>query len=146
MNESPSPSAAEASRQVRAVVGRLRRRLRAASASGDITPGQESVLACLSSHDGMTVSDLAAAEGMRHQSMTTTVTPLLWLGLVQRRPDPEDGRRLRLALTIEGRRRVEEGRQARGGWLAGQLQDYCTEEERQTVIAAMSILERLAHD
>jgi len=146
MHESPSPSAVEASRQVRAVVGRLRRRLRAASASGDITPGQESVLACLSSHDGMTVSDLAAAEGMRHQSMTTTVTPLLELGLVQRRPDPEDGRRLRLALTAEGLRRVEEGRQARGEWLAGQLQDRCTEEERQTVIAAMSILERLAHD
>jgi DNA-binding MarR family transcriptional regulator len=146
MNESPSPSAVEASRQVRAVVGRLRRRFRAASASGDITSGQESVLARLSGHDGMTVSDLAAAEGMRHQSMTTTVTSLLGLGLVQRRPDPADGRRLRLALTTEGRRRVEEGRQARGGWLAGQLQEHCTEEERQTVIAAMSILERLTHD
>jgi DNA-binding MarR family transcriptional regulator len=146
MNESPSPSAVEAARQVRAVVGRLRRRFRAASARADITLGQESVLALLSNHDGITVSDLAAAEGMRHQSMTTTVTPLLGLGLVQRRPDPEDGRRLRLALTDEGRQRVEEGRQARGEWLAGQLRDHCTEEERQTVIAAMSILERLTHD
>lgn len=146
MQESPSPSAVEASRQVRAVVGHLRRRLRAATAGADITLGQESVLARLSSQDGMTVSDLAAAEGVRHQSMTTTVTPLLELGLVQRRPDPADRRRWRLALTAEGRRRIEEGRQARTEWLAGQLQDHCTEEERQTVIAAMSILERLDHD
>jgi DNA-binding MarR family transcriptional regulator len=145
-SSSPSPSAVEASRQVRAVIGRVRRRLLTASASEDITFGQESVLARLSSHDGMTVSDLAAAEGMRHQSMTTTVTALLGLGLVQRRPDPDDGRRLRLALTAEGCRRIEQGRQARREWLAGQLQDNCTEEELQTVIAAMSVLERLIHD
>ncbi|MER6976374.1 MarR family transcriptional regulator, partial [Streptomyces carpinensis] len=49
-------------------------------------------------------------------------------------------------LTAEGRRRAEEGRQARGEWLAAQLQEKCTEEERQTVIAAMAVLERLVHD
>ena len=108
--------------------------------------GQESVLAHLSSRDDMTVSDRAAAVGVRHQSMTTTVTPLLELGLVQRRPDPGDGRRWRLALTAEGRRRIEEGREARTEWLAGQLEDNCTEKERQTVIAAMSILGRLGHE
>jgi DNA-binding MarR family transcriptional regulator len=142
----PSPSAIEASRQVRAVIGRLRRRLLTTSAGRDISLGQESVLARLSSHDGMTVSDLAAAEGMRHQSMTATVAALLDLGLVQRRPDPDDRRRLLLALTTEGRRRAEEGKQARREWLAGRLQDDCTEDERQTVIAAMSVLARLVHD
>jgi DNA-binding MarR family transcriptional regulator len=142
----PSPSAVEASRQVRAVIGRLRRRLLTASAGGTITLGQESVLVRLSRQDGITVSDLAAAEGMRHQSMTATVAALLELGLVQRRPDPEDRRRLLLALTAEGHRRVEEGRQARREWLAGRLQDECTEEERQTVIVAMAVLERLVHD
>jgi DNA-binding MarR family transcriptional regulator len=86
------------------------------------------------------------ADGVRHQSMTATVAALAALGLVERSPDPDDGRRLLIALTAEGRRRVEEGRQARTEWLAGQLQDKCTEEERRAVIAAMGVLHRLTHD
>ncbi|MBV2358063.1 MarR family transcriptional regulator [Streptomyces sp. J2-1] len=144
----PSPSAVHASQLVRSVVGRLRRRIRTASESDDITLGQTAVLGLLSDGDagGMTVSDLAAAEGMRHQSMTSTVAPLVTDGLVERRRDPDDGRRLLLVLTEAGRRRVEEGRQARREWLAARLEEKCTEEERRTVIAAMTVLERLIHD
>ncbi|MTD53324.1 MarR family winged helix-turn-helix transcriptional regulator [Amycolatopsis pithecellobii] len=142
----PSRSAVQASQGVRAVTGRLRRRILDAADPEDISFAQASVLARLSGNDGLTVSDLAAAEGVRHQSMSAIVTPLAGLGLVQRRPDPTDGRRQLIVLTAAGRRRVEEGRRARGEWLAGQLQDKCTEAERQTVIAAMAILERLIHD
>ncbi|WP_345645144.1 MarR family winged helix-turn-helix transcriptional regulator [Streptomyces siamensis] len=148
MNENPhaSPSAVEASRQVRAVIGRLRRRILGAAEADDITLGQVSVLTRLADRAGVTVSDLAASEGMRHQSMTATVAPLLASGLVERRRDPHDGRRLLLVLTPAGRRRVVEGRQARQEWLAGQLEEKCTEEERRTVIEAMTVLERLTRD
>ncbi|MEU8706500.1 MarR family transcriptional regulator [Streptomyces sp. NPDC048565] len=148
MSENPGlpPSAIQASREVRAVISRLRRRILNASEVEDITLGQASVMARLSGKEGVTASELASAEGVRHQSMTSTVASLAARGLVERSPDPEDGRRLLIALTAEGRRRVEEGRQARTEWLAGQLQDKCTEEERRTVIAAMSVLERLTHD
>ncbi|QIQ01223.1 MarR family winged helix-turn-helix transcriptional regulator [Streptomyces liangshanensis] len=148
MNQSPrlSPSAVQASREVRTVIGRLRRRILRAAGAEDVTFGQASVLGRLSDKPGVTASELAAAEGVRHQSMTTTVTSLAALGLVERHPDPEDGRRLLIALTPEGQRRVEVGRQARQEWLAGELQDRCTEEERRAVIAAMTVLERLTHD
>lgn len=141
-----SPSAVEASQEVRAVIGRLRRRILSAADAEDITLPQASVLARLSSSEGVTTSDLAAAEGVRHQSMTATVTALISLDLVTRWPDPRDGRRLLVALTTEGHRRVEEGRQTRREWLAGELQEKCTEKERRAVIAAMAILERLTHD
>jgi DNA-binding MarR family transcriptional regulator len=131
---------------VRTVVGRLRRRIRAASDMGDVSLTQASVLARLIDNDGLTVSDLAAIEGMRHQSMASTVAALEGPKLVERRRDPGDGRRMLIALTAEGRRRAEEARQARGEWLADQLQKKCTEEERRTVITAMSVLERLLHD
>ncbi|MGW4517143.1 MarR family winged helix-turn-helix transcriptional regulator [Streptomyces sp. NPDC004393] len=141
-----SPSAVQASREVRAVISRLRRRILKASEVEDITLGQASVLARLSGKGGVTASELAAAEGVRHQSMTAMVASLASMGLVERSPDPDDGRRLLSALTAEGLRRVEEGRQARTEWLAGRLQDKCTEEERQAVIVAMAVLERLTRD
>ncbi|MER7915557.1 MULTISPECIES: MarR family transcriptional regulator [unclassified Streptomyces] len=148
MSENPSlpPSAVEASREVRAVISRLRRRILKASEAEDITLGQASVLARLADKGGVTASELATAEGVRHQSMTAMVAALVALGLVERAPDPDDGRRLLIELTAAGRRRVEKGRQARTEWLAGRLQERCTEEERRTVIAAMSVLERLTHD
>ncbi|MEV8569647.1 MarR family transcriptional regulator [Streptomyces sp. NPDC051322] len=148
MSENPSlsPSAVQASREVRAVISRLRRRILNASEAEDITLGQASVLVRLSGKGGITASELAAAEGVRHQSITATVASLTAMGLVERSPDPHDGRRLLIALTAQGHRRVEEGRQAHKEWLAHQLQDKCTEEERRTVIAAMTVLERLARD
>lgn len=136
----------QASREVRAVVSRLRRRLLSAADLEDLTLGQSAVLARLADRGGVTAAELAAIEGVRHQSMTATVAALDAAGLVERSPDPRDGRRLLIELTAEGRRRLEEGRQARTEWLAGRLQERCTEDERRAVIAAMAILERLTHD
>ncbi|CAL9335814.1 MarR family transcriptional regulator [Streptomyces sp. ICN988] len=145
-NESPSPSAVQASREVRAVISRLRRRILKASEVEDLTLGQSSVLARLSDKGGVTASELAATEGVRHQSMTATISALASKGLVERQPDPDDGRRLLITLTAEGVRRVEEGRQVRTEWLADRLQARCTEEERRAVIATMAVLERLTRD
>lgn len=148
MSTSPqlAPSAVQAAQQVRTIISRLRRRILSAAETEDITLGQASALAHLPGSPGVTASELAAAEGVRHQSMTSTIAALAALGLVQRRPDPHDGRRQLVSLTDEGHRRVEEGRQLRGEWLTGRLQERCTEDERQLVIAAMSVLERLIHD
>jgi DNA-binding MarR family transcriptional regulator len=148
MNESPrlSPSSVQCAREVRTVIGRVRRRLLKAAEPEDMTLAQTSVLTSLSGKEGATASELAAAEGVRHQSMTSTIAALSALGLVERRPDPEDGRRLLIALTEEGHRRVDGGRQARNEWLAGELQEKCTESERRALIAAMAILERVTHD
>ncbi|MCR6484933.1 MarR family transcriptional regulator [Amycolatopsis sp. OK19-0408] len=144
-----SPSSVEASEAVRAVISRLRRRILRAAQPEDMTLGQASALAHLgrvADSPGLTAGDLAKIESVRHQSMTATITALAERGLVERHPDPEDGRRQLLTLTEEGRRRVEEGRQARGEWLAEKLQERCSEKDRQTVLAAMSVLGRLIDD
>lgn len=141
-----TPSAVRASQDVRTVIGRLRRRILNAAQDEDLTFGQASVLARLSGWQGVTASQLATAEGVRHQSMTSTIAALAALGLVERDPDPDDGRRVLISLTDEGHQRVEVGRQSRQEWLAGRLQERCTEEERQVVLAAMAVLERLIDD
>lgn len=119
-NESPSPSAVQASREVRAVISRLRRRILKASEVEDLTLGQSSVLARLSDRGSITASELAAIEGVRHQSMTATVTALASMGLVERRPDPDDGRRLLITLTPEASAAWRKGgRYARNGSPSG---------------------------
>ncbi|MHA6757624.1 MarR family winged helix-turn-helix transcriptional regulator [Streptacidiphilus sp. PAMC 29251] len=149
MNESTAPadgvseSAARAAREVRVVYSRLRRRMRETYDPGDLTPSQTSVLSRLDKDGEASVSDLAAAERVRHQSVATTVGILVERGLVARRPDPEDGRRQLVFVTDSGHAFLEDRRRATEGWLTRALEDQCTEEERGTILAATALLERI---
>ncbi|MFI6338000.1 MarR family winged helix-turn-helix transcriptional regulator [Streptomyces sp. NPDC050535] len=138
-----SESAARAARDLRVAFSRLRRRIREVSEATDLTSSQVSALTLVSKSGAATASALAAAEGVRPQSMAATLAALDEQGFVQRDPDPGDGRRQLVTLTDAGRERVEGTRQARSEWLAQAFEDRCTEAERQTVIEAMAVLERL---
>jgi DNA-binding MarR family transcriptional regulator len=138
-----SSSALRASLDVRAMVSRLRRRLLAVTDAGDVTPAQASVLSRLGRGDVSTASALATAEHVRPQSMAATLATLEQWGLITRTPDPSDGRRQIVELTAEGRERLEGVREAREEWLATSFQNAFTEDERQVVITAMALLERL---
>ena len=96
--------------ELRETLGRLVRRLRA-------EPGppvaQLTVLGRLDREGPASISDLAAAERMRPQSMAQTVRDLEAAGLVSRRPDPDDGRRAFVELTPAGLERAAT-RPARG--------------------------------
>jgi DNA-binding MarR family transcriptional regulator len=138
-----SASALRASLDVRVVISRLRRRLLAVTDADDISPAQASVLMRVGRGDASTASALATAEHVRPQSMAVTLSTLAQLGLISRTPDPSDGRRQIVELTDAGRERVESARAAREEWLATSFQKQFTEDERQTIIAAMALLERL---
>ncbi|MFE4251396.1 MarR family winged helix-turn-helix transcriptional regulator [Streptomyces sp. NPDC056910] len=141
--EGISESADRAARELRVMFSRLRRRLREVSDSEDLTPSQVSALNRLSKAGAATASGLAASEGVRPQSMAATLAALDQHGLIERRPDPEDGRRQLVSLTDAGRESAEGTRQARGEWLAHAFQDNYSEEERRTVVTALTLLERL---
>jgi DNA-binding MarR family transcriptional regulator len=143
--EGVSESAVRAARDLRVVFSRLRRRLSEVAATQDLTPSQTSVLTRLSKEGASSASALAAAERVRPQSMATTLAALDQHGLIQRHPDPEDGRRQLVMLTAAGRERAEGDRQAREEWLARALQERYTEEQRHVVIEALVLLERLTH-
>ncbi|MGW1727898.1 MarR family winged helix-turn-helix transcriptional regulator [Streptomyces sp. NPDC002306] len=138
-----SESALRAARDVRVVFSRLRRRMRETYDPGDLTPSQTSVLSRLDKDGEASVSDLAAAERVRHQSVASTVAVLEERGLVSRRPDPGDGRRQLVFVTHDGHTFLEDRRRAGEGWLTRALEDRCTEAERQTLIQAAAVLERI---
>lgn len=137
-------SALRASLDVRVVFSRLRRRLLAVTDAADITPAQASVLMRVGKGDVTTASALAAAERVKPQSMAVTLASLEQLGLISRTPDPADGRRQLIELTPAGRNRMAGVREAGQEWLAVSMQTLFTEDERQAIIAAMALLERLA--
>ncbi|MEU2876781.1 MarR family transcriptional regulator [Streptomyces sp. NPDC007070] len=141
--EGVSESAARAAHEVRVVYSRLRRRLRETYDRGDLTPSQTSVLSRLDKDGEASVSDLAAAEGVRHQSVASIVGVLAERGLVARRPDPEDGRRQLVFVTDSGHTFLEDRRRAGEGWLARALEEQCTPEERRLLLDAAGVLERI---
>ncbi|GAA2605830.1 MarR family winged helix-turn-helix transcriptional regulator [Paractinoplanes durhamensis] len=143
MTETPA-SARRAASEVRTVYSRLRRRLREVADLGDLTPSQTSVLSRLSKDGPATASMLATLERIRPQSMAALVAALAERGLIDRTPDPTDGRRQQISLSEAGRQVVEGSRREREEWLAEALARDFTEAERQTVIEAMGLLDRLA--
>ncbi|TXS04884.1 MarR family transcriptional regulator [Streptomyces sp. col6] len=140
-----SETAAHAAHEVRVVYSRLRRRLRETYDRAELTPSQTSVLSRLDKDGEASVVDLAAAEGVRHQSVASTVGALVERGLADRRRDPEDGRRQLVHVTESGHAFLEDRRRAGEGWLARTLEEQCTEEERRTLLAATAVLERIVN-
>ncbi|OIN80090.1 MarR family winged helix-turn-helix transcriptional regulator [Mycobacterium malmoense] len=139
-------SAVTAARDLRVLFSRLRRRLRDLAIDDDLTPSQTAVLTRLWKEGTSSASALAGAERVRPQSMATIVAALEQRGLIERTPDPEDGRRQVISLTTEGRRRAESDRRVREEWLARTIQERYSERERRVILDALSLLERLSEN
>ncbi|MGO4425161.1 MarR family winged helix-turn-helix transcriptional regulator [Streptomyces sp. MCAF7] len=137
-------SAVRAAHEIRVVVGRLRRRFKETYDNEELTPTQTAVLSRLSKDGPASTSDLAAAERVRPQSMAATLGVLDERGLIRRRPDPGDGRRQLISLSESGTAYVDDARRAGEEWLARSLESGYTEEERQTIIEALVLLDRLS--
>jgi len=137
----PTAQVATAASELRLVLGQLIRRLRA---EYSFPVAQASVLSRLDREGTQTTSGLAAAERVRPQSMAQTLAELETAGLIGRRPDPADGRRVLIELTTLGREKVLEARGQREDWLAAAITDELDPEEQRTLLAAVPLLRRLS--
>ena len=126
--------------ELRAVLGGLVRRLRAEH-SFPLSHG--TVLGRLDREGARSVSELAAAERVRPQSMAQTVAELETDGLVVRRPDPNDRRRAPVELTEEGHRALHADRRRREGWLANAIAEQLSPSEQTVLHEAVELLRRL---
>lgn len=104
-------------------LGLLMRRARAAAAllaervHPDLDGGAYPLLVHVSRVPGVRSCDLAAYVGVGRATISRQVHRLEELGLLLRRPDPQDARNQQLELTEEGARLVAEASDARRSWL-----------------------------
>jgi DNA-binding MarR family transcriptional regulator len=147
MDDAPDNRLASALAQdLRAQLGKLKRRLREQTHAGDLTPSQVSVLLRLEKDGPATASQLARAEAMRPQSMASVIAALEALNLVSGAPDPADRRQTLLSLTDTCRQRLQDGRAARQDWLTRIIQTRLSPPEQAELATAVALLKRLVDD
>ena len=131
---------------LRASIGLLLRRLRQVQAEGELTLPESAALTRLDRGGPSTASALARLEQISPQSMGATLGALEARGLVERRPDPGDGRRVLLSVTGAGLQVLQSKRNARTERLAKALAAGFTPSEVRQLEAAAPLLERLAQN
>jgi DNA-binding MarR family transcriptional regulator len=124
-------------------IGLLVRRVRAAGRAHELSLTESAVLARLDREGPATTAELARAEGMKPQSMGTTVATLEEMGMVRRTPHATDGRQMMIALTSKGAAVRKSVKDAKHTWLA-QAVKKLDKREQETLFAAGEIIKRLA--
>lgn len=139
----PPPDPQDITR-LRVAVGRLHRRLAQRSTS-ELTFAQISALVMVEKYGPIRQGELAAREKVAAPSMTRTVSGLVEAGLVQKIPDPEDGRSCHIVVTEAARSLLEKVRTERSAMLAERVARL-SPEQYETLVAALPVLEQLAEE
>ncbi|MGM9469846.1 MarR family winged helix-turn-helix transcriptional regulator [Streptomyces murinus] len=128
-----------------ASIGVLVRRVRQVPVEGGLTLPERGALAQLDRSGPTTSSALARDAQITAQSMGATLGALQARGLVERRRDPDDGRRVVLSVTDAGRQALRDKRNARAELIAGALTGGTfTPAELERLAATAPLLQRLA--
>jgi DNA-binding MarR family transcriptional regulator len=139
------PDVGEVAAALQLSISLFLRRLRQTKAEDDeLTMPESSVLSRLDRGGPSASADLARAEQISPQSMGATLAGLEARGLVERRPDPDDGRRAVISVTRTGNEMLRSRRTARGQQIARALGTGFTSRELHQLAAAAPLVERLA--
>lgn len=130
--------------ELKLLIGRLARRIRAGHPAG-LTTSQLSTVAAVEAHQPVRISDLAAVEDVAVPTMTRLVAGLAERGLVERHPDPADGRSVLVTLSPAGVARLDELRRERTTFLARHIERLSDDDYRK-VVAALPALHALVAD
>jgi DNA-binding MarR family transcriptional regulator len=135
-------SLTDAAAQLRMGIVRTARRLRqeaAAEASG-LTPTSTAALATIERHGPLTPSELAKLERVQRPTVTRTLGCLEREGLIERTPDPADGRSALVSVNAAGRDRLRRLRGRKNAYLARRMRDMPA-ADIETLERAAEILE-----
>lgn len=134
----------ERAAHLRTAIVRTARRLRqeAAAETTGLTPTSVAALATIERHGPLTPSEIAQIERVKRPTITRTLGCLEREGLIDRAPDPEDGRSALVGVNAAGRERLRRLRSRKNAYLARRMRDLSAEEV-ETLERAAEILERM---
>lgn len=143
MSDSDSAPSAQAASDLRIAVFRLARRMRTQRAVDSMSDGQIAVLASLFVYGPHTLGELADHERVSAPAMTRTVNCLQDLGYLERHADENDGRKVVIDLTDDGRAVIDETARRRDAWVEEALAEL-NDDEREVLAHAATIMQRMA--
>jgi DNA-binding MarR family transcriptional regulator len=147
MNETLDTSLTDSAARLRMAIVRTARRLRqeAAGTGGELTPTAVSALATVERHGPLTPSELAEIERIKRPTATRILRGLVDAGLVDRAPDPADGRSALVSVNAAGRERLRRLRGRKNAYLARRMRDLPAGDLR-TLDRAAEILEGILEE
>ena len=140
-------SLASSAARLRLGVVRTARRLRqeAATEASGLTPTSTAALATIERHGPLTPSELADIERVKRPTITRTLGCLEREGLIDRTPDPDDGRSNLISVNAAGRERLRRLRGRKNAYLARRMRDLPA-EDLATLERAAEILEGMLEE
>jgi DNA-binding MarR family transcriptional regulator len=129
--------------RLRAVIGRLGRRLRSTVAGSNLTPTQTSVLFTIVRMGPLGLSEVAEIESVNPTMLSRITAQLCDAGLIHREADPGDRRAALVHATKAGRRMRERIHRERTAALSAHVEEL-DEQEQAALWAALPVLEALA--
>ena len=141
MDTEPDPVEVAAALQVS--IGVFLRRLRQSPVHDELTTPEMEALSRLDRDGPTSPSNLARVLQITPQGMGATLGGLVQRGLVERHPDPDDGRRTVMSPTAAGQEVVRSKRSARTQQIAKSLSEQFTREEMEILRAAAPLIGRL---
>jgi DNA-binding MarR family transcriptional regulator len=131
----------ETAAHLRLVINRASRRMRQ-HAGTELRPSWASALVSVELHGPLTPSELAVIEAVKRPTATRILGGLEGEGLIERTPDPRDGRSALIAITEKGRERLRRLRRRKNAYLARRMRDLHADDV-ESLERAAAILERL---
>jgi len=142
--EADRTSLTDSAAKLRMAIVRTSRRLRqeAAGETGGLTPTSTAALATIERHGPLTPSELARIEAVKRPTVTRTLRCLEGEGLIERAPDPADGRSSLVAINAAGRERLRRLRGRKNAYLARRMRELPA-ADIETLERAAEILDRM---
>ncbi|TIC79012.1 MarR family transcriptional regulator [Nocardioides sp. GY 10127] len=110
-------------RRVRKVIN-----ARAGAVHPQLQPASYLMLSYLQEQGPVRASVIAEVFGIDKGAISRQVTHLVDLGLVEKQPDPDDGRASLLCVTAMARERLEPMKEVRREWVSDRLADWTDDE------------------
>ena len=134
----------ELSSSLRTAISTLHKGLRKNMSSiGAYSMTELETLGLLFRHTSLLPTELATYTRVKTQSMSQILKKLEEQGIIKRTPAKDDGRKVYISLTQQGKKMVEKSRYEKDEWLKDTIEKSLTAKEKQMLENILPILNKL---